>query len=165
MKPHVVEIDWERNGSKFTDHRYSRAHVWRFDGGAKVPGSSSPDVVRVPLSDPSAVDPEEAFVASLSSCHMLWFLDLVARDGYVVDKYADRAEGYLAKRSDGKLWLSRIVLAPSVTFSGKLVPTTEAVDDLHHRAHEECFLANAVKAEIVVQGTWTYDVLEYDGNR
>src|SRR5450830_491541 len=144
MKPHVVEIDWKRDASSFTDHKYSRVHRWRFDGGAEVAASSSPDVVRLPFSDPAAVDPEEAFVVSLSSCHMLWFLDLVARAGYVVDRYVDRAEGYLTKKEDGRAWLSRVVLAPQVQFSGNKVPTDAAVHDLHHKAHEECFLANAV---------------------
>jgi organic hydroperoxide reductase OsmC/OhrA len=154
MKAHVVEIDWKRDGSAFTDHKYSRAHVWRFDGGAEVPASSSPDIVRLPFSDPRAVDPEEAYVASLSSCHMLWFLDLVARDGYVVDRYVDHAEGFLTRNDHGKLWLSRVVLAPRVRFSGSKLPTDAIVDDLHHRAHEECFLANAVRTEIVMQASW-----------
>ncbi|MHA7602211.1 OsmC family protein [Alicycliphilus sp. T452] len=156
MKPHVVEIEWDRKESKFLDHRYSRVHIWRFDGGVELRGSSSPDVVRVPLSDPSAVDPEEAFVASLSSCHMLWFLDLAARDGYLVDAYTDRAEGRLTKRPDGRMWLSLVALNPVVRFSGEKAPTKATVEDLHHRAHEECFLANAVKSEISIRGSWTH---------
>ncbi|MFT3779338.1 MAG: OsmC family protein [Ottowia sp.] len=156
MKPHIVEIEWDRKESKFLDHRYSRVHIWRFDGGVELRGSSSPDVVRAPLSDPSAVDPEEAFVASLSSCHMLWFLDLAARDGYLVDAYEDRAEGRLTKRPDGRAWLSLVALNPIVRFSGDKAPTDAAVEDLHHRAHEECFLANAVKSAITIQGSWNH---------
>ncbi|MEO8131770.1 MAG: OsmC family protein [Bryobacteraceae bacterium] len=156
MQGHAVSIEWERRGSAFLDHRYSRAHRWRFDGGAEVAASSSPHIVRVPFSDPAAVDPEEAFVASLSSCHMLWFLDLAARAGFIVDRYADRAEGYLTKRSDGKMWLSRLVLFPEVHFVGVDTPTDEMVHNLHHQAHEECYLANAVKTEIEIKGKWTH---------
>jgi organic hydroperoxide reductase OsmC/OhrA len=155
VNQHVVEVIWERNGS-FLNRQYSRAHLWRFDGGALVRGSSSPDVVRLPFSDPSAVDPEEAFVAALSSCHMLWFLDLVARDGYVVEKYVDCAEGHMGSSTDNKLWLSRVLLSPAVSFSGARIPTDDAVIDLHHRAHQECFLANSVKSEIVIRGSWTH---------
>jgi len=156
MSGHTVAVEWERGGSPFTNHRYSRVHRWFFDGGVEVPGSSSPAVVRVPFSDPAAVDPEEAFVVSLSSCHMLWFLDLAAREGMVVDRYADRAEGCLTKREDGKWWLSRVVLTPEIRFSGDRVPTDEVLRDLHHRAHEQCFLANSVKTEFEVRGNWTH---------
>lgn len=148
MSAHTVVVQWERRDSAFVDHRYSRAHRWSFDGGAVVPASASPSIVRAPYSDPAAVDPEEAYVASISSCHMLWFLDLAARAGWVVDRYVDRAEGFLTKREDGKLWLSRVVLAPEVRFAGERQPTSEAVEQLHHRAHEECFIANAVKTGI-----------------
>jgi organic hydroperoxide reductase OsmC/OhrA len=155
MSGHSVVIEWQRGDAAFTDHRYSRRHCWRFDGGTEVPGSSSPDVVRAPFSDPSAVDPEEAFVAALSSCHMLWFLDLAARAGYVVDRYADDATGFLTKRADGKSWMSRVVLAPQVTFTGDKVPADADVDRLHHEAHEECFLANAYKGELEIRAGWS----------
>lgn len=151
MSRHTVVVEWERGEGVFTDHRYSRRHRWRFDGGLEVPGSSSPDVVRVPYSDPAAVDPEEAFVAALSSCHMLWFLDLAARAGYVVDAYADEAAGFLTRREDGKSWLSRVELSPRVRFGAGKVPTDDDVQRLHHLAHEECFLANAYKGELVVR--------------
>jgi len=156
MSNHGVVIEWQRGDAAFTDHRYSRRHRWRFDGGAEVAGSSSPHVVRAPYSDPAAVDPEEAFVAALSSCHMLWFLDLAARAGYVVDRYADEASGSLTKRADGRSWMSRVVLSPRVTFTGAKAPTHADVDRLHHEAHDECFLANAYKGEMEIRGTWSH---------
>jgi Predicted redox protein, regulator of disulfide bond formation len=143
----LATIHWRRNGAVFTDNRYSRAHEWHFDGGAVVPGSSSPHVVRVPLSDPSAVDPEEAFVASLSSCHMLWFLSLAAEAGFVVDDYEDRASGILGKNAEGKAAMTEVTLRPVVVFSGKR-PTEEEFARLHERAHEECFIASSVKTEL-----------------
>lgn len=148
MSGHTVVVEWERRESAFVDHRYSRAHRWSFDGGAVVAASASPAIVRAPYSDLAGVDPEEAYVASLSSCHMLWFLDLAARESWVVDRYTDRAEGHLTRREDGRLWLSRVILAPQVRFAGERLPSREAAEHLHHRAHEECFLANAVKTEI-----------------
>lgn len=157
MSTHTAEIRWSRNDSRFTDNRYSRAHEWRFDGGAVVPGSSSPHVVRVPFSDPAAVDPEEAYVAALSSCHMLWFLGLAARDGYLVDSYVDSALGDMEKNGEGKEAITRVTLRPDVVFSGSKVPDDAAVSALHHEAHESCFLANSVKTRIVVEGSWRLD--------
>lgn len=148
--PHRATIEWQRDGSAFTDRRYSRVHRWHFDGGTTVVASSSPQLVRVPLSDPAAVDPEESFVASVASCHMLWFLDLAARAGYVVDRYLDRASGTLARREDGKHWISDIELVPEITFSGQ-APTAEALDQLHQRAHAECFLANSLKTAVHIR--------------
>lgn len=143
----LATIHWHRNGAVFTDNRYSRAHQWRFDGGAVIPGSSSPHVVRVPLSDASAVDPEEAFVASLSSCHMLWFLSLAAQAGFVVDEYEDQASGVLGKNAEGKAAMTAVTLKPVVTFSGKR-PSEEEFARLHERAHDECFIASSVKTEL-----------------
>jgi organic hydroperoxide reductase OsmC/OhrA len=151
MSIHTAEVAWHRHDAKFIDNRYSRLHKWTFDGGTVVPGSSSPHVVKVPLSDPSAVDPEEAYVASLSSCHMLWFLSLAARDGYVVDSYVDAAEG---KMEDG--WISVVTLKPVVAFSGEKAPTDAELERLHHEAHAECFLARSVKSAIRVEGSWRY---------
>jgi len=151
MSIHTAEVAWHRHDAKFIDNRYSRLHKWTFDGGTVVPGSSSPHVVKVPLSDPSAVDPEEAYVASLSSCHMLWFLSLAARDGYVVDSYVDAAEG---KMEDG--WISVVTLKPVVAFSGEKAPTDAELERLHHEAHAECFLARSVKSEIRVEGSWRF---------
>ncbi len=156
MSTHTAEISWERNASTFTDNRYSRKHQWRFDGGAVVPASSSPHVVRVPFSDPSCVDPEEAYIAALSSCHMLWFLGLAARDGYVVDRYVDAAQGLMEKNDAGKDAITRVVLKPAVDFTGSKVPTDADVDRLHHEAHETCFLASSVKTVIVVEGRWRH---------
>ncbi len=148
MGHYKVEILWERGDQAFVDNRYSRRHVLRFDGGAEVPASSSPGVVPLPMSDASAVDPEEAFVASLSSCHMLWFLSLAAQRKLRVDSYFDGADGLLKKNADGKLAMTRVTLRPRVAFSGDRIPTREEIDQLHHQAHEECFLASSVKTEM-----------------
>lgn len=148
MSEHVVSVHWERRQEAFTDHRYSRKHTWQFDGGAVVEGSSSPHVVPVPRSDPAAVDPEEAFVASISSCHMLWFLDLAARDGWIVDDYRDDAAGVMARNAQGQLAITVVTLRPAVRFGGERRPDPAAVAGLHHRAHDACFIANSVKTEI-----------------
>ena len=148
MSRYVARIEWERGGEAFVDNRYSRRHRWRFDGGLEVPASSSPQAVAVPMSDASAVDPEEAFVASLSSCHMLWFLSLAARKGFRVDRYVDAAEGVMEKNAGGKLAITRVTLRPAVEFSGEKVPTRMELDGLHHEAHENCFIASSVKSEV-----------------
>lgn len=150
---HSATIEWQRpEGAAFIDHRYSRAHRWSFDGGLAVAASSSPQVVRLPFSDPAALDPEEAFVAALASCHMLWFLDLAARAGLVVESYQDAARGFMARNAAGKEWVARVELAPVVRFAGT-PPGAEALAALHHRAHEECYLANSVRTEVVVRET------------
>lgn len=148
MSTYSATILWQRNGAVFTDQRYSRSHVWKFDGGAEVPGSSSPHSVPPPFSDAQAVDPEEAFVASLSSCHMLWFLHLSAKRGYVVERYEDRADGVMAKNAEGKLAMTLVTLRPNVEFSGGKPPGRQDIEALHHKAHEECFIANSVKSEV-----------------
>jgi len=150
MADHVykAQIIWRRGDAVFTDNRYSRGHTWRFDGGVDVPASSSPLSVRVPLSVEAAVDPEEAFVASLSSCHMLWFLSIAAKKGFRVDDYADEAVGVLAKNAAGKLAMTRVTLRPRVRFSGDKRPSAEELSKLHHEAHEECFIANSVTADV-----------------
>jgi organic hydroperoxide reductase OsmC/OhrA len=147
---YTATVHWERNGAVFTDNQYSRAHTWHFDGGVTVPASSSPAVVPAPLSDPSAVDPEEAYVASLASCHFLWFLHLARMAGFVVDAYTDRAAGTMEKNEKGKPWISRVALRPQITFTGE-TPDAAKLAELHHRAHEECFIANSVKTEVVVE--------------
>jgi len=149
MSTYTVSVEWTRQGAVFSDRRYSRAHRWTFDGGAVVPASSSPQVVRVPFSDPARVDPEEAFVVSLSSCHMLWFLDLAAQAGHVVESYVDHAAGRMAKRADGKEWVAEVDLRPVVAFAAN-APDAAALAALHHRAHESCFIANSVKTEVRV---------------
>jgi organic hydroperoxide reductase OsmC/OhrA len=148
MHHYTAQILWQREGQDFTGNRYSRRHLIRFDGGAEVAGSSSPHVVKVPLSDPSAVDPEETFVASLSSCHMLWFLSLAAGAGYCVDRYEDNAEGVMARNAAGKMAMTQVTLRPRIAFSGDKQPTRTELDQLHHHAHDECFIANSVLTEV-----------------
>lgn len=144
-----ADLHWQRQpGEAFTDQRYSRRHVLRFDGGAEVAGSSSPQVVREPWSDPSAVDPEEMFVASLSSCHLLWFLSLAAADGWCVDAYADEAQGLMAHDERGRMVMTAVTLRPAVRFAGPATPGAAQLADLHHRAHEACFIANSVRSEV-----------------
>jgi organic hydroperoxide reductase OsmC/OhrA len=146
-----VKISWKKDTSEsFIDNKYSRAHIWTFDGGIAVPASSSPHVVPLPMSKESAVDPEEAFVASLSSCHMLWFLSIAAAKNFVVESYEDEAEGILAKNEEGKLAMTEVTLRPQVNFAGKALPSRDQVEELHHLAHDRCFLANAVKTKITV---------------
>ena len=149
MGHHRARVTWERGEGDFLRRRYSRAHRWSFDGGLTVPASASPHIVSAPYSDPSGLDPEEAFVASLSSCHMLCFLARAAQAGFVADSYADDAEGTLEKNSEGRLSITRVTLSPAVLFSGERRPSPEEIEHLHHLAHEDCFIANSVKAEIV----------------
>jgi organic hydroperoxide reductase OsmC/OhrA len=145
---HTATIRWELGDADFLAKRYGRAHTWTFDGGAVVPASSSPHVVPVPMSDAGAVDPEEAFVAALSSCHMLWFLDIAARAGYAVDRYEDAADGHMGRNGAGKLVVDVVTLRPRARFAGARVPDAAALAALHHAAHDECFLANSVRCEI-----------------
>ena len=148
MAQYGTEILWLRGEQDFLSNRYSRRHVIRFDGGVDLLGSSSPHVVPVPLSDPRAVDPEEAFVASLSSCHMLWFLSIAAKRGFCVDRYLDAAVGTMAKNAASKMAMTMVTLHPDVTFSGAMQPTRAQIDQMHHEAHEECFIANSVTTEV-----------------
>lgn len=157
MSHYTAVVEWQRaQDERFHDNRYSRAHRWAFDGGAVVPASSSPQVVRLPFSDASAVDPEEAYVAALSSCHMLWFLSLAARDGYVVDSYRDAAEGLMAHNAACKEVMTDVLLKPAIAFSGSKAPSDAELARLHHEAHESCYLANSVRTEIRVAGSWSY---------
>jgi organic hydroperoxide reductase OsmC/OhrA len=148
MAEYTADLVWVRDGQDFVDNRYSRRHLLRFDGGAEVAASSSPQVVPLPWSDPAAVDPEEAFVASLASCHLLWFLSIAARRGFCVDRYTDRPTGSMAKNAEGKTAMSVVTLRPEVGFSGVRLPTREEVLQLHHLAHAECFIANSVRTEV-----------------
>jgi organic hydroperoxide reductase OsmC/OhrA len=148
MAVHVATIRWEAGGADFLGKRYRRAHTWHFDGGAVVAASSSPHVVPLPMSDPAAVDPEEAFVAALASCHMLWFLDIASRAGFAVDSYEDAADGRMGRNDAGKLVVDVVTLRPRVRFAGARAPDLQALDALHHEAHEACFLANSVRCEI-----------------
>lgn len=151
MARHVATVEWRRGDAPFVDNRYSRAHVWRFDGGAEVRASASPHAVRPPLSDPAGVDPEEAFVVSLSSCHMLWFLSIAAGRGLVVDRYVDEAVGVLAPDAEGRLAMARVTLRPAVTFAGPRAPDAAELRELHERAHRECFIAASVRTEVVCE--------------
>jgi organic hydroperoxide reductase OsmC/OhrA len=151
MSRHGATVTWSRGDEAFTDNKYSRVHEWRFDGGVSVRASSSPQVVRPPLSAEDAVDPEEALIAAAASCHMLWFLSLAARQGFVVDGYTDEAFGVGGRNAAGKPAFTRIVLRPKIDFGGDKVPTAQELESLHHRAHDECFIANSLTAEIVVE--------------
>ncbi|MGR7996096.1 MULTISPECIES: OsmC family protein [unclassified Xanthobacter] len=142
-------IRWSRDGAVFTDGRYSRAHVWAFDG-LEVPGSSAPSSVRLPLSREDAVDPEEALVAAASSCHMLFALDFARKAGLTVDSYEDAAVGELTPNAAGKLFLSRVTLTPVMTVSGETIPTEEELAAIHHKAHAECYVAHSLRAEMVI---------------
>jgi organic hydroperoxide reductase OsmC/OhrA len=151
MHRYSARTAWSRNGATFSDNRYSRGHEWSFDGGITVPASASPSIVPAPWSVAAAVDPEEALVAAASSCHMLWFLSLAAKRGFVVDSYEDEAFGVMEKNADGKLAFTRITLQPSVSFGGTTRPTEDEIAFLHHDAHAECFIANSLKCDIVVE--------------
>lgn len=147
MATYTATVAWERGPDEpFTDNRYGRGHSWSFDGGVSFRASSSPHVVPR-YSDPAGVDPEEAFIASLSSCHMLTFLYLAAKRGFVVNRYHDTAEGVMAKNEIGRMWVSQVTLRPRIDWDGD-APDAGASKDLHHRAHEECFIANSVRTEI-----------------
>ena len=151
MSQYTAHVAWKRQSSEpFTDNKYSRAHVWRFDGGAEVPASSAPAVVKPPLSDPAGVDPEEALVASLSSCHMLTFLYLAAKRGFRVDEYIDEAVGILEKNSEGRLAMTKVTLRPAIRW-GEKRPTSDELGAMHHDAHDQCFIANSVKTDVRVE--------------
>ncbi|MEJ2492718.1 MAG: OsmC family protein [Ignavibacteriaceae bacterium] len=149
--PYNVKIEWKKKEDEiFTDKKYSRAHKWTFDSGIELKASSSPHVVPLPYSDENAVDPEEAFVAAVSSCHMLSFLPLAADKNYIVKSYEDNAEGVLAKNKDGILSMTKITLKPKIVFIGDNIPTKEKLDEIHHKAHEQCFIANSVNTRISI---------------
>lgn len=157
MSAHQARILWTRRPDEsFVDSRYSRAHLWEFDGGVTVPASSATSSVPMPYSKAENVDPEEAFVAALCSCHMLTFLYLAAIERLVVDRYDDLAVGTMTRNSAGRLSMSRVRLAPEIGFSGTVPPTDALIDRLHHAAHEECYIANSVRTEVIVAGTWTF---------
>jgi organic hydroperoxide reductase OsmC/OhrA len=151
MHKYEATVSWRRGEQNFSDNRYSRAHEWTFDGGARVPASSSPLSVPLPMSDPAGVDPEEALVAAASSCHMLFFLSIAARRGFIVDSYIDQACAVMEKGSDGKIAITRIALRPKIVFSGDRQPEPAELDAIHHASHEQCFIANSLKSEVVVE--------------
>jgi organic hydroperoxide reductase OsmC/OhrA len=146
---HTATIRWTLQGPDFLAGRYSREHIWTFDGGVTVPASPSPHIVPAPWSNAAGVDPEEAFVAAVASCHMLWFLHVAKDAGYIVASYEDRAEGEMTRNEHGKLWVSRVALRPRIDWTGGKPPTAAEVAELHHRAHDECFIANSIRTEVV----------------
>jgi organic hydroperoxide reductase OsmC/OhrA len=151
MSEHKATIRWERTSGEFLKGRYSREHTWSFDGGVTIPASPSPSVVPAPYSNAACIDPEEAYVASISSCHMLTFLYLAAKQGFQVDSYLDEAVGRMTKGPSGVSWISAVTLTPRIEYSGEKRPTPEEEDRLHHLSHEQCFIANSVKTEIAVR--------------
>ncbi|MEZ8772300.1 OsmC family protein [Vibrio sp. 10N.247.310.17] len=151
MSEYSAVIRWARGDDEaFSDNQYSRGHMWEFDGGVTVPASSSPHVVPLPFSVEANVDPEEAFIAALSSCHMLTFLGIAAKQKYVIDSYVDDAVGVLEEDESGRSSVTKVTLRPDIVFSGSKIPTAKQLDKLHHLAHKNCFIANSVKTEIVV---------------
>lgn len=152
MHTYTATVSWSRGEQAFTDGKYSRAHRWKFDGGVDVPASSSPLVVRPPLSDEAAVDPEEAFVAALASCHMLFFIDFARRAGLRIDRYEDQAEGVMSQDERGRTAITVVTLRPAIAFSGERIPAPAEIDALHHKAHEACFIANSVRSEVRIEG-------------
>jgi organic hydroperoxide reductase OsmC/OhrA len=145
MSEHKATIAWTRGGRDFTYEKYSRDHAWSFDGGVRVAASAAPTY----LGNPELVDPEEAFVASVASCHMLTFLAIAARKRLVVESYEDAAVGHMEKNADGRLAITRVTLSPKIAF-GSQAPSAEELAHLHEQAHENCFIANSVRTEITV---------------
>lgn len=152
MSEYLAKIYWNRGKSEsFVDSKFSRGHSWSFDGGIEVQASSSPHVVHLPYSVEAAIDPEEAFVASLSSCHMLFFLFIAAKRTFLVDEYVDNAVGIMEKGPDGKIVMTKVTLRPQVKFSGEIQPTTKQIEEIHYESHDQCFIANSVKTEVVTE--------------
>jgi organic hydroperoxide reductase OsmC/OhrA len=147
---HTADIVWSlADGEEFLGNKYSRSHEWKFDGGVTVPASASPLVVPEPMSNPHAVDPEEALVASLASCHMLWFLSIARKNGFAVSSYSDSAKGMMGANSAGRIAMLRVELSPRTLFTGDNQPSREQIESMHHEAHESCFVANSVTTEVV----------------
>ena len=153
MANYFAEVTWRREGEDFLANEYSRAHEWQFDGGLKVAASASPHIVPLPFSVEQNVDPEEAFVASLSSCHMLFFLSIAAKQKFQVESYIDKAEGIMSQNAQGKQAMTRVFLRPTIVFSGERVPDTQRIEKIHHLAHDNCFIANSVNTEIVIESS------------
>jgi organic hydroperoxide reductase OsmC/OhrA len=151
MSEHVATVHWENRQAVFIDNQYSREHTWSFDGGIELPASASPHIVPVPYSNPACVDPEESFVAALSSCHMLFFLSIAAKKQFMVERYTDRAIGIMGKNEAGELAMTAIHLHPEIRFVGNHLPTPAQIQAMHDQAHHQCFLANSVKANITIE--------------
>jgi len=151
MSKYFATVKWERGEQVFTDNKYSRGHVWEFDGGQSVAASSSPHVVPLPYSVEANVDPEEAFIASISACHMLFFLSIAAKQGFLVDQYIDEATGILEPNSEGLPAMTRVTLKPRVIFGAEKQPTRQQLEELHHSAHAQCYIANSVKTLVEME--------------
>ena len=155
MSDHHAAIHWHHEGGSFTKRQYSRAHRWSFDGGATVAASASPANVPLPWSVPANVDPEEAYVAAIASCHMLMFLWLAAGAGFEVASYEDAAVGRMTPNERGALWVSTVELSPRVRYADGGAPGAEREAELHHAAHEQCYIANSVRTAIYVRAAGT----------
>jgi organic hydroperoxide reductase OsmC/OhrA len=151
MSEHSAIVEWQRATPDFSYAMYNRSHLWRFDEGVEVAGRAAPENVPATASQAPGADPEQAFVAALSSCHMLWFLHLACSKKFTVDRYSDHAVGVLGKNRDGKTAVTRVTLRPAVAFSGSTRPTAEQLEELHEKAHERCFIANSVQSEVVIE--------------
>ncbi len=151
MAEYTATVQWERQDATFTDNQYSRAHRWIFDGGLEIPASSSPHVVALPYSNPTNVDPEEAFVAALASCHMLWALSIAAKQQFLVERYTDAAVGVMERNAAGRLAITRVTLRPEMVFGGPRLPTEAQIAQIHRLAHENCYIANSVTTEVIVE--------------
>ena len=152
MSEYFATVSWFRQVDEtYIDNKYSRGHKWHFDGGVTVPASASTHVVPLPYSVEENVDPEEAFVASLSSCHMLTFLSIAAKNRFVVDEYVDDPIGIMEQTADGKTWMTKVTLKPRISFSGDKKPSLTKLEKMHHQSHEQCFIANSVKTDVVTE--------------
>jgi organic hydroperoxide reductase OsmC/OhrA len=152
VSAYTATVTWSRGEQVFTDRKYSRAHTVSFDGGVSIAGSSSPSVVKLPLSREDAADPEEMLVASLSMCHMLFFLDFACRAGFTLDRYEDAAEGVMGKDDRGRMAMTSVTLNPALVWSGDKQPTAADIADLHHKAHDACFIANSFRGAVHIAG-------------
>ena len=150
MEQYCAKVVWNRGEQNFSDNKYSRGHEWKFDGGLTVPASSAPSSVPLPFSVAENIDPEEALVAALSSCHMLFFLAFASKQGFIVDSYEDNAAGIMEKNEKRRMSITRIELRPHTVFSGSTIPTEEQILALHHLSHEHCYIANSIRAEVVI---------------
>ena len=147
MSEHKITLTWKRGDTPFEYQKYSRDHTWKFEGGHEMQASTAPAY----LGNPKLADPEEAFVASLSSCQMLTFLAIAAKKKFVLDEYVDEAVGHMEKNAEGRLAITHVTLKPRLKFSGDKQPTAEEIEEMNHTAHEQCFIANSVKTEITIE--------------
>jgi len=147
MSEHKMILTWNRGEAPFEYQKYPRNHTWKFDGGHEMTATAAP----VYLGDPKNVDPEEAFVAALSACHMLTFLAIACKQKFVLDGYADEAVGHMEKNSEGRMAITKVELHPKLKWGGDKTPSADELDKMHHLAHEQCFIANSVKTEVTVE--------------